>query len=192
MNEVYIIENFIEDKDLLFINEMINFIGVSRHDSIPQMRDSEGAMVNVTNMYVDINKVEDLSQMCEAYLSIAHKKLESIYNIKVDKEEGLGVTALGVGHLMPLHVDKGYGDKESNHNFKTPSGFPTREISSLIYWNDNYLGGEICFPNQSITLKPKAGTLILFPSDNNFPHKVLPVKEGLRYVSTNFWHCVWN
>jgi predicted 2-oxoglutarate/Fe(II)-dependent dioxygenase YbiX len=94
--------------------------------------------------------------------------------------------------MMPLHVDKGYGNGEDIDNPKTPSGFPTREISSIFYWNENYEGGEIVFPNQNKKIKPSSGMLILFPSDSNFPHRVLSVKSGIRYVSTNFWYCDWS
>lgn len=192
MNKVYIIENFVEKKDLQFINLTLRTTEPSKHSVSQEMYDSDARMAKITDMYIDLGQLEGLTKLCETYLSSVHDKIKSIYNVHVDKEEGIGITVLGVGHSMPVHVDKGYGDEKSDHNFKTPSGFPTREISSLIYWNDDYLGGEICFPNQSITLKPKAGTLILFPSNNNFPHQVLPVTQGLRYVSTNFWHCDWD
>ena len=192
MDKVYIIENFVEEKDLSSINSMFRIIGPSKHSVAPKMYDSDAKMLKITDMYIELSQIEDLVTLCETYLSNVYQKIKDIYNVHVDKEEGIGVTVLGVGHSMPVHVDKGYGDEKSDHNFKTPSGFPTREISSLIYWNDDYLGGEICFPNQSITLKPKAGTLILFPSNNNFPHQVFPVEQGLRYVSTNFWHCLWD
>lgn len=113
-------------------------------------------------------------------------------NSTTEKENGMGITVLKPGHQMPLHVDKGYGDESTIGNPKTPSGFPSREISSVFYWNEDYEGGEIVFPNQNKKIKPSSGMLILFPSSSDFSHKVLPVKSGLRYVSTNFWYCKWN
>lgn len=101
----------------------------------------------------------------------------------------MGITVLKPGHLMPLHADKGYLSPEIDVNIKTHSGFASRDISSVFYWNDEYEGGEIVFPNQNIRIKPSSGMLIFFPSDNNFSHKVLPVVSGIRYVSTSFW-CV--
>lgn len=56
-----------------------------------------------------------------------------------------------------------------------------RGITSLLYLNDDYEGGEIEFPNQNLTLKPKAGMLVVFPSNRNFPHRVLPIISGKRH-----------
>lgn len=113
-------------------------------------------------------------------------------NSTTEKENGMGITVLKPGHQMPLHVDKGYGDESTIGNPKTPSGFPSREISSVFYWNEDYEGGEIVFPNQNKKIKPSSGMLILFPSSSDFAHKVLPVLSGTRYVSTNFWYCNLN
>lgn len=55
-----------------------------------------------------------------------------------------------------------------------------RGITSLLYLNDDYEGGEIEFPNQNLTLKPKPGTLVVFPSNRNFPHRVNPILSGHR------------
>ena len=63
-----------------------------------------------------------------------------------------------------------------------------RDISVLIYLNDDYLGGELEFPDWGITFKPKAGTLIAFSSYIEFSHKVYPVIEGNRYNLVS-WIC---
>jgi predicted 2-oxoglutarate/Fe(II)-dependent dioxygenase YbiX len=47
---------------------------------------------------------------------------------------------------------------------------------------DNYEGGEIHFPRQNITLKPKPGEIIYFPSCYTHVHEVKPVTKGERYV----------
>ncbi len=73
-------------------------------------------------------------------------------------------------------------------------------ITSLAYFNDDYVGGEIDFliGNKLIKYKPEAGDIIFFPSGNpNFLtendkvylHGVLPVVEGNnKYFSRMFWH----
>jgi len=56
-----------------------------------------------------------------------------------------------------------------------------RDISVLIYLNDDYEGGELEFPDWGIYMKPKAGTLIAFPSYIDFSHRVHPVTKGKRF-----------
>jgi hypothetical protein len=56
-----------------------------------------------------------------------------------------------------------------------------RDISVLIYLNDNHSGGELDFKRLSYTLKPKAGMLVGFPSDVRYEHMAKPVISGRRY-----------
>jgi hypothetical protein len=65
-----------------------------------------------------------------------------------------------------------------------PDGSPevtNLAFSLVLYLNDDYEGGEIKFKDYNITIKPKAGSLVIFPS--NMIHEVLPVKNGIRYMS---------
>jgi hypothetical protein len=73
-------------------------------------------------------------------------------------------------------------------------------ITSLAYFNDDYVGGEIDFliGNKLIKYKPEAGDVVFFPSGNPkfltendkvYLHGVLPVVEGNnKYFSRMFWH----
>lgn len=68
-------------------------------------------------------------------------------------------------------------------HFDGGPGFENLEYTTVTYLNDDYKGGEIVFPNDNITLKPKAGSTIMFPSSTI--HQVNPVISGNRYTSTN-------
>lgn len=63
-----------------------------------------------------------------------------------------------------------------------------RDVTILIYLNDDYEGGELELPTWGITFKPKAGTLIAFPSYIEFSHRVHPVTQGKRYSLVS-WIC---
>lgn len=54
----------------------------------------------------------------------------------------------------------------------------------VIYYNDNYSGGEIEYPEVGIVHKPKPRSLVMH--GGNVLHGTLPVKEGVRYFSTCF------
>ena len=56
-----------------------------------------------------------------------------------------------------------------------------RDVSFLFYLNDQYGGGELEFPDLGLTIKPKKGMMIAFPSYKDFAHKVHPVTWGHRY-----------
>jgi predicted 2-oxoglutarate/Fe(II)-dependent dioxygenase YbiX len=57
-----------------------------------------------------------------------------------------------------------------------------RSISALVYLNDDFEGGEIEFKHFNIKLKPKPGTLILFPSNFAYMHVAHPITKGTKYA----------
>jgi hypothetical protein len=60
-------------------------------------------------------------------------------------------------------------------------------ISSILYLNDNYDGGEIFFPQHEITIKPIQGDLLCFPGNLNYKHGVKKVNNGTRYTMTSWF-----
>ena len=59
-------------------------------------------------------------------------------------------------------------------------------ISAVLYLNDNFQGGGLEFPNQGVFIKPKAGSIIVFPSVQPFVHDPKPA-DGVKYISPAFW-----
>lgn len=57
-----------------------------------------------------------------------------------------------------------------------------RAISAICYFNDDYEGGEIEFVNFDVKIKPKAGMLILFPSNYTYRHIAHPIISGTKYA----------
>jgi Rps23 Pro-64 3,4-dihydroxylase Tpa1-like proline 4-hydroxylase len=56
-----------------------------------------------------------------------------------------------------------------------------------LYYNDDYDGGELEYPELNLTIKPKAGSLYIH--GGNVLHKSLPVLgDNIRYFSTVFVH----
>lgn len=64
---------------------------------------------------------------------------------------------------------------------------PSIRYATIIYINDNYNGGELFFSNKDIEIKPKPGSLIIFPGTGEFNHGVKHVQAGpIRYVLVGF------
>lgn len=62
-----------------------------------------------------------------------------------------------------------------------------RKISVLFYLNDDYSGGTITFTKLNRSIKPDKGTVIIFPSSDEFSHSADPVQDGTKYVVVGFW-----
>ncbi len=57
-----------------------------------------------------------------------------------------------------------------------------RDLSLLVYLDDDYDGGEITFPNFDFILRPRPGHMVMFPSDFRYLHGVMPVTRGVRHA----------
>jgi Rps23 Pro-64 3,4-dihydroxylase Tpa1-like proline 4-hydroxylase len=63
----------------------------------------------------------------------------------------------------------------------------TPSVSMVLYLNENYEGGEIAFPEQKLLIKPKAGSLVVFPSNKPYYHEAKEVISGTKYMVPLFW-----
>jgi predicted 2-oxoglutarate/Fe(II)-dependent dioxygenase YbiX len=102
------------------------------------------------------------------------------YDIEVRDHEPWQILHYGVGgHYIP-HVDAETlykDDIDLNMWEKTLD----RDLSVVYFLNDDFVGGELVFPELDLIIKPEAGTLVCFPSDHNYIHGVNPVTQGHRY-----------
>lgn len=146
----------------------------------PRKKDGHNA-IEFVQPFIRDNTVNAFLELTE----LIHKVIEKKFICSVYREELCSMVVYKSGNFLPKHIDNVPGQ-----NLTTPGGNPSRDISSTLYYNDNYSGGEIVFMDQNLKIKPKAGSLILFPSNEDYPHEVLPVLFGNRYCSTNFWSLV--
>lgn len=115
------------------------------------------------------------SQLYNSIHLIHEEHLKSIYNSTILKIEPPQFLRYDVSD----HYDK-HNDSESYINGKLKR-VVERDISIILYLNDDYEGGQIEFTELQLTIKPKAGMLLAFPSYLEFEHKVHPVTNGTRY-----------
>jgi len=76
-----------------------------------------------------------------------------------------------------------HADSE-NMNFNTGywNKVIDRDISLLLYLNDDFSGGDLLFNKLNYRIRPKPGMAVLFPSDHRFMHEAMPVTRGVRYA----------
>ncbi len=86
------------------------------------------------------------------------------------------------GDSMSLHADNTWHDGLEDHIKELEHPTDYRTHSALFYLNDNYDGGEIYFPEFDLEIKPKAGSLLTFPSGNDHRHGVNEVLKRKRFT----------
>lgn len=109
-----------------------------------------------------------LIKVADAATSIAEK----FYSVKLEPASNPILVKWIESDSMGQHVD----DFAIFHN----------NISLILYINDNYEGGTINFEQYNYSIKPKRGSLIMFPGNKYYAHSVEKVISGTRYTSP-FW-----
>ena len=55
-----------------------------------------------------------------------------------------------------------------------------------MYLNSQFEGGEICFPDYELEIKPAKGDLLFY--DSSIKHEVKEIKSGYRIATGVFWN----
>lgn len=98
--------------------------------------------------------------------------------------------------IMPLdgsyrHIQRHYAGSKFDYHVDS-QGFDGKADSNVmyttvLYFNDDYEGGELHFPDQDILFKPSAGSMVIFNSSPEFKHGVKEIGAGpTRYAATCF------
>jgi murein DD-endopeptidase MepM/ murein hydrolase activator NlpD len=159
---------------------------------------SQEDVETVYNFAIKINSFEKTSDHWNDRVlnSIGLQSNKDIYEIIVKYQTKLKNTiqnkfGFELNNVYPSIVKWRPGNVQAPHADKelldgTPVDYQS-DVSSLFYWNDNYEGGEIYFPNQGIQLKAKPGTVVIFPGDRFYAHGVTEVLSGERFTTPAFW-----
>lgn len=131
----------------------------------------EEGKYEITHNWQDKNlKIVHLP-ICE----ILNKRSQSLFNFR----DGLFFNGFGTiqrqydGVELKAHVD--------NHTD------PSLEYAAVFYLNDDYVDGEVYFINQQLELRPDPGSVLVFPTGEDFLHGVKAPGPGPhRYIVPTF------
>jgi len=110
----------------------------------------------------------------ESYLSNLHpvEDTKSGFFQQTYKLQLLNFLKYKSGGFYKSHCDEGFiGTSSSNF---------LRQVSYVLFVNENFSGGGLYFNNMKKKINPKTNRLVIFPSNWSFPHQVLPVLQGVR------------
>lgn len=105
-------------------------------------------------------------------IRIAGKFYSKERGIDLGEQSPISISKYDEGKFMGPHTDERTG----------------AHISGVLYLNDDYSEGELKFPNQNLSIKPEAGSMVIFPSTGDYIHDPRPANGGERYICTVFWY----
>lgn len=114
---------------------------------------------------------QSIKDILEKVFTIVYEKSKHLYDVDIDPidKDALHLVKFVKGFSLNPHVDT--LSEESLH------------LASVYYINDDYLGGEINFPNHNLKIKPRANSVIVFPGNENYLHEVIEIVDKDRYSS---------
>jgi predicted 2-oxoglutarate/Fe(II)-dependent dioxygenase YbiX len=126
-----------------------------------------------------------ITQVKELYDNIVHHVINPFYGFKIKDSELPQLLVYEPGGHYKAHYD-------AVARWKCPDGnviwkkSVDRDLSTVLFLNDNFEGGEFVFPDLRIRIRPEPGLLVAFPSSQFFAHMVEPVISGTRYAMVNW------
>jgi hypothetical protein len=78
-----------------------------------------------------------------------------------------------------------HSDNTDEHGNSGP--FARSRYAAFLYLNDDFSGGLLKFPKQSLEIAPKVGMLAAFDGGFNNMHEVTLIESGVRYTIGSFW-----
>jgi hypothetical protein len=155
MDKIKILEDFIDPVDCKLGVDLCHYI------------DSKGMFNQVDDgrLIFKNPNFDDSKYLLKKYVS----KLNEVYQTKFYVRDVL-VSVYGESSYINPHIDY------DNPKLKDSLG-------AVFYFNDDYEGGEIYFPNFNYEYKPKKGSIIVFPCNNKeYLHGVKVITSGIRYT----------
>ena len=149
---------------------------VGDQTKMPDYRDchdckiGEGAANAATGEFAEIKNI--YSDVADS-LRFAMVDYERRYNIKMDFMEAINFVRYKKGEHFSVHTDHGFSY--------------TCTVSSCLYLNEDYEGGELYFPHLDVAIKPQFGDNIIFPSTYIYAHGARPVTDGTKYVAVTMF-----
>lgn len=124
-----------------------------------------------------ITLVHDLREDNPVHEELLQTVIESLteyaqkYKVNIKQGEQFRIGKYPQGAYYKDHIDNGGG----------------RTLSIVLFLNNDFEGGELYFNYQQLEVKPKAGSLVVFPSNFMYRHECKEITKGQKFIVFNFF-----
>lgn len=186
IDNIVIEKNFVEKSDIKIIQKFLPSINKWENPMDDEFN-SDGTCTYDANYWRnrvcsgDIIRTLDMDiyNLIDKYIEKMQRLLESKFNVSLYKRSPVLV------RWTPETEQQPHSDKQLNDG--TPNPFPTYDINSIIYWNEDFQGGEFYYPEFDIELKIEAGMAVAHPGDIHYLHGVKKILSGERWTTPSFY-----
>lgn len=186
-DNIVVLENFVDLEDLKKIQSFLPTIN-EWASSGENEYDEDGVTVLYNADYwkdrqcsgdliLKLNK--EIYEIVEKYILKMKLYLENKFKVELSSRPPVFIK-WPVDTYQEPHADKELPDGGRN-------SFPNYDINSLIYYNDDFDGGELYYPQYDFEIKPKPGLAVAHPGDRYYLHGVRRITSGLRWTTPSFY-----
>jgi hypothetical protein len=187
ISNIRVIKNFIDEEDRLALLEYCKKTAKQEDGtifySLPISKELKHLHLKYTKkMY---NNIVDYYKDTSPIRQPDFVKFDTDLSEELVNREGNWVASFLVhpnGSFMHPHVDIVGYVQEEGANVPDYLNKWSGHLSSVIYLNDDYDGGELYFPDHDLSIKPDAGDYITWPGNKWYVHGVNEVKNGVRFT----------
>jgi hypothetical protein len=183
---IKIIKNFVELEDLKKIQSFLPTInewmdaGENTYSEDGTCTYDASYWSNRQCSYDILSRINlDIYNLIDKYILKMKYFLEDSFSVR------LSVRPPVIIRWFPGLEQQPHADKQLNDG--APNPFPTYDLNSLIYYNDEFEGGELYYPQHDIVVKPEPGLAVAHPGDINYLHGVKMVTSGERFTTPSFY-----
>ena len=183
---ITVIENFVDVNDLAVMQKFFPTIN-EWENPMGNEFDEDGTCIYDASYWWDrmcsgeiLKRISpDIYNIVDKYIDKMQKVLEDKFSVSLYKRPPVLIRWLPGNEQQP-HADKQLNDGK-------PNPFPLYDLNSIIYWNDNFEGGEFYYPEHDIEIKIKPGMAVVHPGDIHYLHGVKKILSGERWSTPSFY-----
>jgi len=186
--ELFSVENFLSEDQISTFWDIINSTSqedweVEYHANLKWFCMEKFGRSDVDNLVAE-GKFEITQNWKDKNFNISSHEIyrplyDDINSMVIESDPELVLSGFATIQRMQAGVElKAHTDQKTD---------PSIKYATIVYINDDYADGELFFPNLDIQLKPKPGTMLFFPGNEQYEHGVKHVGKGpIRYVLVGF------
>lgn len=186
-DNIVILKNFIDMEDLKLIQNFLPTINTWVDTGSNEYSENGKEMLYNASYWKDrqcsseiirsLNK--DILFIIEKYILKMKLYLEDKFKVQLMSRPPV-IIRWFEGLYQEPHSDKQLLDG-------SPNQFPFYDINSLFYYNDEFDGGELYYPQHGIEIKPEPGLAVAHPGDIHYLHGVKKITSGQRWTTPSFY-----
>jgi hypothetical protein len=185
-DSIIIIRNFVEPEHLKTVQKFLPTINEWMDPGESQYSENGTCLYNADywrNRQCGGEIIQKLNsniyKIIEFYIDKMQKVLTEKFSVQLSSRPPVLIK------WTPGTEQKPHADKQLNDG--SPNPFPDYDLNSLIYYNDNFEGGELYYPEHDIVIKPEPGLAVAHPGDIHFLHGVKRIISGERWTTPSFY-----